>query len=258
MNSPGRNGLLAVHDPAPVVKINPEGRSSFVLLGDHAGNLIPSKLGGLGLGAADLQRHIAWDIGVDALGTRLAAALDCLFIRQIYSRLVIDCNRAVVADDCIAESSDGTPVPGNRRLASAARGERIAAIYAPYHEAIAAELSRRDALGIKTIVVALHSFTARMNGAERPWHVGVLHDGGDPAFAISVLAALQSGAFVIGDNEPYRMDKTDYTVPRHAYAARRPYVELEVRQDLLASDTQCDEWAATIASALHRAAACTV
>ncbi len=257
MNSLGRNGLLTVHDPVPVVKINPEGRSSFILFGDHAGNLIPSKLGRLGLGATDLQRHIAWDIGVDALGTRLAAALDCLFIRQVYSRLVVDCNRAAVASDCIAESSDGTPVPGNRQLASAARGERIAGIYAPYHQAIAAELSRRDSIGIKSIVIALHSFTARMYGADRPWHIGVLHDGGDPAFATSVLAVLRRTAYVVGDNEPYRMDKTDYTVPRHAYAARRPYVELEIRQDLLTSDTQCDEWAAVIAAALHTAAGTT-
>ena len=35
----------------------------------------------------------------------------------------------------------------------------------------------------------------------------------------------------VGDNQPYCMDETDYTVPTHAYPARRPYVEMEVRQE---------------------------
>lgn len=254
MSDPANDGLLTVHDPVPVTKINPEGHAPFVLLGDHAGNLIPERLAALGLSAAELQRHIAWDIGVAALGGRLAAALDAVSIQQTYSRLVIDCNRAVTANDCIAEVSDGTAVPGNRQLDAAAREQRITAVYAPYHDAIDAELGRREARGLETILVSLHSFTPRMNGFDRPWHIGVLHDGGTTAYAKAVLMALQRGPYVVGDNEPYRMDRTDYTVPRHAYAAGRRYVELEVRQDLLGSDEGCDAWAAIIAAALQTAA----
>ncbi len=46
-----------------------------------------------------MDRHIAWDIGVAGLGERLAEALDAVFIRQAYSRLVIDCNRRPGAAD---------------------------------------------------------------------------------------------------------------------------------------------------------------
>jgi predicted N-formylglutamate amidohydrolase len=51
-----------------------------------------------------------------------------------------------------------------------------------------------------------------------------------------VLARLRArlGPDLVGDNAPYRMDDTDYTVPRHAVARGLDYVELEVRQDLIA------------------------
>ena len=80
---------------------NADATSPFLLVADHAGNLIPRALGRLGLAAAELQRHIGWDIGIAGLGRLLADALDATLIRQNYSRLVIDCNRpldAVIVD----------------------------------------------------------------------------------------------------------------------------------------------------------------
>src|SRR4029450_13378706 len=56
----------------------PDGAARIVLIADHAGRAIPQALGTLGLGPAELARHIAWDIGIaDAtrlLGRRLDAA----------------------------------------------------------------------------------------------------------------------------------------------------------------------------------------
>jgi predicted N-formylglutamate amidohydrolase len=37
----------------------------------------------------------------------------------------------------------------------------------------------------------------------------------------------------VGDNEPYRMDETDNTVPLHRRSRAIDYLELEVRQDLI-------------------------
>jgi predicted N-formylglutamate amidohydrolase len=207
----------------------------LLLIGDHAGCVIPAALDDLGLPAAELTRHIGWDIGVAALGARLAETLDACFIAQRFSRLVIDCNRDPARPDAICKVSDGTRVPGNAHLSAADRQARIAAVFAPYHHRIEAEISARLARGHPTLLVALHSFTPEMDAARRPWRYGVLHLGASP-FSAAVLARLRArlGPDLVGDNAPYRMDDTDYTVPRHAVARGLDYVELEVRQDLIA------------------------
>lgn len=246
---PGRSSLGAV-DPPAVRVTNPDGRSSFLLLGDHAGNAVPAALGSLGLGAADLVRHIGWDIGVSGLGRLLAERLDAVFVEQSYSRLVVDCNRAPDSADAMAAQSDGTVIPGNRSLDAEAREGRLAAIHRPYHAAIAARLAARDAAGHKTILIALHSFTPVMAGDARPWDVGVLHNGREDRFALAVLDRLRAEpGLAVGDNQPYRMDETDYTVPTHAYPARRPYVEMEVRQDHLTDAAGQARWAEILAAA---------
>ena len=76
-----------------------------------------------------------------------------------------------------------------------------------------------------------------MQGLARPWRFGVLHLG-DSAYSRAVLSALaaEPDAPVVGDNEPYRMDLVDFTVPHHAIGRGLDYLELEVRQDLLADE----------------------
>ncbi len=235
--------------------VNPRGRSPFLLIGDHAGNRVPVALGTLGLEPAERERHIAWDIGIAGLGERLGERLDAVFLHQRYSRLVVDCNRSPAQHDAIAAVSDRTPIPANAALTDTDRAQRFAEIHEPYQAAIAAEIARRDAAGQPTVLIALHSFTPALRGAApgtvRPWQIGVLHDSGDTAFAHAMLARLRlEENLTVGDNEPYRMDLIDYTVPRHAYPGRRPYAELEVRQDLIADPAGQDAWADRLARIL--------
>ncbi|HTU12160.1 MAG TPA: N-formylglutamate amidohydrolase [Allosphingosinicella sp.] len=248
MNSHSSQTLLSADDPPPVRAINPDGASPFLLIGDHAGNAVPSALRSLGLTDAEMTRHIAWDIGIAALGERLSEALDAVFIRQSYSRLVIDCNRDPQAPDAIPATSDGTSIPANCDLSQSDRAMRECAIQAPYQAAIAGELARRDYAGLDTILISLHSFTPAIGGIARPWHAGVLHSDGDTSFAISMLNLLAAqGDLTIGDNQPYAMDGIDYTVPLHAFPSRRRYAEIEIRQDLLAASDQQEKWAALLA-----------
>jgi predicted N-formylglutamate amidohydrolase len=218
---------------SPVRVQNAGACSDFVLLGDHAGCEVPAALDGLGIAAADLKRHIGWDIGVQALGDRLSQALGACFLSQRFSRLVIDCNRDPDRPDAIPEVSDGVAIPGNAGLSPAARSARVERVFRPYHEAIAAELDgRRDR---RTALVALHSFTPVMAGIARPWRFGVLHMDDSP-LSDALLRRLrrEPGLGEVGDNQPYRMDGTDYTIPHHAHGRGLDYVEIEVRQDLIA------------------------
>lgn len=247
------NRLLGVDDPSAVIVTNPGGSSPFLLLGDHAGRLIPQSLGDLGLPAEAHLRHIAWDIGVAALGERLAAALDAPFIRQAYSRLTIDCNRVPGAADSTPEVSDGQTIPGNLALSAADLAARRDEIYAPYQGRISEALDERLRLGRPTLLVSLHSFTPVFQGHVRPWRFGVLHRG-DSAFSSRMLDVLRK-AFgdQAGDNQPYSMDQIDNTIPLHADARGLDYLELETRQDLIADAAGQDEIAVVIAALLREA-----
>jgi predicted N-formylglutamate amidohydrolase len=55
----------------------------------------------LGLGPAELEAHIAWDIGAEAVARALSAKLDASLVLQRYSRLVYDCNRPPEAPDAM-------------------------------------------------------------------------------------------------------------------------------------------------------------
>lgn len=254
MTTPHGASLLDQDEPVPVVAFNSGGSSPFLILGDHAGNAIPRRLGTLGLSTEDRVRHIAWDIGVRALGELLARALDAVFLHQHYSRLVIDCNRAPLSAEAIPSVSDGSRVPGNEGLSDDERAGRIRDIHAPYQDRIAAELTSRRQSGRPTILVALHSFTPIMAGNIRPWHAGVLYSGGDAGFATTLLGTLQREAGIaVGDNQPYRMDDTDYTIPHHAFVNRMPYAELEIRQDLIVEAAGQQIWSARVSGALEAA-----
>jgi predicted N-formylglutamate amidohydrolase len=254
---PASSGLLVADDPTPVVVENPGGYSPILLLGDHAGRAVPARLGDLGVPAAEMDRHIAWDVGVAGLGALLARRLDAVFIRQAYSRLVIDCNRDPGHVGSIVAESDGCPVPANLDLSPQDRAQRIEEIFAPYQAAIAAELDARAARSQPTLILALHSFTPRMNGFDRPWRFGVLH-GHDSAFSRAMLAVLRAafGEAVVGDNQPYALDRNggDFTVPHHADPRGLDYLELEVRQDQIGDEEEQEAMARTLAPLLSRAA----
>jgi predicted N-formylglutamate amidohydrolase len=248
--------LLAPDERSVAIALNLGAASPFLLLGDHAGREIPRSLAGLGLPQAELDRHIAWDIGVAAYGAVLSRVLNAPFIAQRFSRLVIDCNRDPARPDAIPEVSDGAEIPGNRALTPVARQARVDEVAAPYHAAIAAELAARAARGLPTILISLHSFTPRMNGVDRPWRFGVLHAENSP-YSRAVLACLRAdfGDVLVGDNEPYKMDEVDFTIPRHAGSRGLDYLELEVRQDLLADPAGQAQIAAVVAPLLPRALA---
>jgi predicted N-formylglutamate amidohydrolase len=227
-------GLLGEGDPHPVEIRGAVGEGLFLIVCDHAGRAVPAGLGRLGLPDEAFDLHIAWDIGAGDLTRILAPRLGAGCILQRYSRLVIDCNREPLRSDAAPVMSDGVAVPGNAALTSKALTARARAIHKPYHAAIAKALDARAARGRPTVLVFMHSFTPRMNDLDRPWQFGVIREEGS-RFSKAVLDRLAAlTGYLVGDNEPYAMDGVDFSAPLHALARGIDYLELEVRQDLIA------------------------
>ena len=247
--------LLAADEPRPFHVIQPAAGGCWVITCDHASNRIPRALGTLGLPDAEIARHIGWDIGAAAVTHGLAARLNAWAILQNYSRLVIDCNRHPGTPGSIPPRSENTDIPGNVGLSQADAAQRRTEIFDLYHAAIAAELDARGISGGVTLYVAMHSFTPVYDGIPRPMHAAVLYNRYPHlAHALFQKLAAEPG-MIVGDNEPYRVtDDSDYGVPVHCERRGLPYVELEIRQDLIAHADGQAEWIERLARLLPMAA----
>lgn len=223
----------------------------WVVTCDHATNLVPDHVNGgtLGLPDADMQRHIAIDIGALGVAQALGHMLNAPVVSANFSRLVIDPNRGADDPTLIPQLYDGTIIPGNRVLPEAERQRRIEALYTPYHDAIA-----RTAKGRDITFVAVHSFTPQLNGRPpRPWEVGIL-SAQDRRIANPLIASLSDGlSSPVGDNAPYAGFFPGDAMSQHAHIPGRPNVILEIRQDLIADETGQHQWATLLAQHLEAA-----
>lgn len=209
--------------------------AKILIIGDHASNDVPAGLD-LGLPARAFEEHIAWDIGVAAVAELIVKQPNFAVFLGRYSRLVVDLNRYADEDAVIPVSSDGYEIAGNR-LTAAAREDRLASYYQPYHDRLTQTLhDHRPAL-----ILSLHSFTPQLKSAdvERPWEISVLYNEQErpSKLAISYLETL---GLHVGDQLPYSGKLLNATMNRHAEASEIPYVGIEMRQDLV-SDTKGQE-----------------
>lgn len=224
--------------------------SRWLVTCDHASNAVPAEVGGgtLGLSAADMGRHIAYDVGAAGVTRALAARLDAPAILSTFSRLVIDPNRGEDDPTLLMKLYDGTVIPANRHAGPEECRRRLDAFYRPYHAAYADLAARRA----DRVICALHSFTPRLNGrAQRPWEIGVLYSHLDTRLALPLIDRLRGAGYVTGDNEPYAGHLDGDAIDRHALTPGRPNVLIEIRNDLIRDATGQDLWAARLAPILE-------
>ncbi len=219
---------------------------------DHASNHVPEWIGGgsLGIGPEDMARHIAWDVGAAGLALALGERLDSPVILSDFSRLVIDPNRGEDDPTLVMQLYDGTIIPANRNITPAAVEDRLDRLYRPYHDAYGRLAARRE----DTVIVAIHSFTPRLNGRPpRPWHVGILYSHLDERLSKPLIARLMAEPdLCIGDNEPYSGHLPGDAIDRHALAKGRLNTLIELRNDLIDTSVGQRHWADRLAPLLSQ------
>ncbi len=222
---------------------------------DHASNRVPEWVAGgdLGIGPADMGRHIAYDVGAAGLAEALGAALDSPVVMSDFSRLVIDPNRGEDDPTLVMKLYDGTIIPANRHIDEVGVQDRLDRLYRPYHDALARLAGRRPDVAI----VAIHSFTPCLKGrAPRPWHVGVLHSHLDERLSRALIDLLaEEPDLCVGDNEPYSGHLPGDAIDRHALRWGRQNTLVELRNDLIATPQAQAAWAARLAPILQAALA---
>lgn len=232
----------------PFETLGDERSSRWLVTCDHATNTVPAEIGALGICDADMNRHIAYDVGAAGLTSALAERLNAPAILSNFSRLVIDPNRGEDDPTLVMKLYDGTIIPANRHVDAGETERRLTAYYRPYHAAYAALAARRT----DTVICAIHSFTPCLRGrAPRPWEVGILYSHLDTRLALPLVARLQAAGICTGDNEPYAGHLVGDAIDRHALGPRRPNLLIELRNDLIADAAGQTLWAARLAPILE-------
>jgi predicted N-formylglutamate amidohydrolase len=246
------SALLQAGEESPFILVNEQGTSPYVLVCEHASKTLPLRLGTLGLSAADLERHIAWDIGAEGVARLLARLIDAPLALQRYSRLAYDCNRPPESDGAIPELSETTAIPGNTGLSPADKLSRVREIYRPFHDGLADLLDRRACQGVVSSVVSLHSFTKVYKGKERAVELGILFDR-DARIANQLIKGFPNIDARL--NEPYSAkDGVLHTLNLHAVPRGLKSVMIEIRNDLISNERGQNEWAQRLSLPLIQAA----
>lgn len=243
----------AVHTE-PFEIVNAGGDAPWLVTCDHASNAVPPQVAGgdLGLPPAEMDRHIAYDVGAAGVARHLAVLLGAPAVLSRFSRLVIDPNRGEDDPTLVMKLYDGTIIPANRHVGPEEVARRKALFYTPYHDAVARLAARRE----DTLYLAIHSFTPRLAGRRpRPWHVGVLH-AWDERLSRPLLDRLaREEDLICAANEPYPGHLPGDAVDRHALRHGRPNALIELRHDLIAAPRDQRAWAERLAPVLEQARA---
>ena len=243
--------LIGADEPAPVETVCEDPAYPVLLVCDHASNRIPASLDGLGVSPVDVQTHFALDIGAADICRHLSRRLGLPAVLAAYSRLVVDCNRALTDSSAFPRCLEQILVPGNQVLDHGARKARADALYWPYHHAVREQLQRLASDDRVPALIAIHSFTRVFENRERPWHIGILWDK-DPRIPVPLIDALSAvDGVVVGDNEPYSgKHPHDFTVDHHAEAEGLAHVSIEIRQDLIETPEGVAHWGDLLSEAL--------
>jgi len=232
----------------------PEDAGPMVFLCEHATPWVP----GWEPTAADrelLEAHWGWDIGAADLARDLISRTRSCGVLSRFSRLICDPNRDPGEASFVVEEIDGQRISFNLSTDARERARRRAAYFDPYHAAIDETLRARIAHESTFGLCSVHSFTPVYRGDPRSLEVGVLFDvHGD--YARRLAEQIAKEGFATALNEPYSGEEgLIYAARRHGREYDLTYVELEVRQDLIATPEKASEVGSRIAAAFTRCAA---
>ena len=182
-----------------------------------------------------LGTHWAVDIGAAALTRALARSTNSIAVLSTYSRLLLDSNRCLESKTLFVDQVESQVVECNRNLSEAERQHRIECLHAGYHTGVAQTLANRVAQG-PCLLVSMHSFTPVWNAHHRSVEIGVLFDDHE-ALAHHVIERLSTLGFDARANEPYSgmSGELMYAATLHGNQHGIPYIEFEVRQDLIST-----------------------
>jgi len=227
--------LRAEYENAKIVDYrDPENPNNHVVITcEHAFNVLPDEYSWTEHDKNYfVNEHWGYDIGAFDMADALAKELKCVFVHSLYSRLLIDPNRTIVADTLFRKKGDGQEVDLNKDLTYEEEQKRIKKYFLSYYEALREVSKKVNA----TYIISTHSFTHMYEGQMRFLEVGVLYGNESAQFAHSIKEGLNNKGYKSEANKPYDGLKTQGAIQSLIFAkcpVKREGITFEFRNDIL-------------------------
>lgn len=237
------------------VSVEGERTREILVMCEHAGNRIPPWLNIPDEERHWLETHWGYDIGAAGVARAVAATYQTRAVLAEFSRLVADPNRPLDAETWIRETvEDGVALSFNVDVPPE-QADRRRGLWAHYHRAVEHTIADAVAAGVRPFLFSVHSMTHLYVGHSRDMELAVLYADYE-ATAERFAQALEVHGFRVARNEPYSgYEGLVYSVERHGRAHDLPFLELEVRQDLVDTAGHAEAIGRIVARALKTALA---
>ncbi|MDC0948310.1 N-formylglutamate amidohydrolase [Gammaproteobacteria bacterium] len=228
-----------VDDEHHVSLTNPQGRSSLVIVCEHASNHVPASFHNLGLPSQTLEGQLAYDFGALGLAEQLQRFFDAALVAADTSRLVCDVSRPPASSQAIPDRSHGRFIPGNYALSRSARSARLAEYHQPFERSVAVVLERRQFEGIAPVLLSVHSFIPRIGEDDDDTALLIIHDQ-DARLARHLEARVMGGEMAFRRLDLSGQEVT-WTLRQHAISRHFFNLRIAMRADLLNGHRQQNE-----------------
>ncbi|MBV69774.1 MAG: hypothetical protein CMH52_00365 [Myxococcales bacterium] len=215
-----------------VIGESPDSKGRFILTCEHASNAV-SRHTPTASDQRLLKMHWGYDLGAEKLTQSLCDAFKSVGVLGTESRLIIDVNRHPESSTLIVSHCESIPVSFNENISAEDRDWRMS-LYDSFHSGVSQAVAREKNKNPELKLISIHSFTPIWNGAKRPMDVGILFDR-DEDKAKELASILEKNGIRSALNAPYSglTGELMYSANHHGRSNTIPYIEFEIRQDLL-------------------------
>lgn len=206
------------------------GNIQILITCEHGGNKIPKEYRYLFAGNESvLETHRGYDPGALEMAKSVVKQLQCPFVYETISRLLIEQNRSYHHKEVFSEYS--------LKLSESQKSELIRQIYDSYHKKVDSYIATAIKMNKFVAHFSIHSFTPVLNGETRTADIGFLYDPSRKAES-EIVDSIKNQlldtihGIKIRKNYPYRGDSDGQTTTLRKRYSEKLYsgIEIEINQ----------------------------
>lgn len=202
---------------------------SVIITCEHGGNIVPPEYSFLFSSDRNvLETHRGYDPGAIEMATLISKKINCSYVYEIITRLLVDQNRSLGNKSLWSQWS--------RKLTKDQKLQVLEKIYKSYHEKVTQIIDQKISDKNNIYHFSIHSFTPSLDGIERKCDIGLLYDPSKKSEkklsdTLSLIIKKKIPEIRLRKNYPYKGTSDGLTKElRKRYGALYCGIEVELNQ----------------------------